>query len=147
LRDVARGQLLFRKSRKPLTKKPPEEFPGISNWVEGLDLNQRPSGYEPDDIAKLGAGLVRGSVAVEPAMWNIQPTRADFNKAATSDSSNNTTRELILWRASFPPSAQRKIVRGHTPNRAAMARALLYFRISRASGIEVGEEFFFAIMP
>ena len=30
-----------------LNKKPPEVFPRVSNWVQGLDLNQRPSGYEP----------------------------------------------------------------------------------------------------
>jgi hypothetical protein len=24
-------------------------IPGVSNWVQGLDLNQQPSGYETDD--------------------------------------------------------------------------------------------------
>ena|GEM_PF-3028164 len=50
LRKVARGQSLFRKSRKPLSRNPREQFPGVSNWVQGLDLNQRPSGYEPDEL-------------------------------------------------------------------------------------------------
>jgi len=31
-----------RESRNSLNKKPPECFPGVSNWVQGLDLNQRP---------------------------------------------------------------------------------------------------------
>jgi hypothetical protein len=47
---VARVVLLFRKSQKSLNKKPPEVIPGVSNWVQGLDLNQRPSGYEPDEL-------------------------------------------------------------------------------------------------
>ena len=38
------------KSRKPIHKKPSEGFPRVSNWVQGLDLNQRPSGYEPDEL-------------------------------------------------------------------------------------------------
>jgi hypothetical protein len=29
---------------------PPEQLGGSSNWVRGLDLNQRPSGYEPDEL-------------------------------------------------------------------------------------------------
>lgn len=33
--------------RNSLNKKPSEVFPRVSNWVQGLDLNQRPSGYEP----------------------------------------------------------------------------------------------------
>ena len=33
--------------RKSLNKKPSEGFRRVSNWVQGLDLNQRPSGYEP----------------------------------------------------------------------------------------------------
>ena len=40
LRNVARGQPLFRKSRKPLNKKTSEVFRRVSNWVQGLDLNQ-----------------------------------------------------------------------------------------------------------
>ena len=45
-------EVTFSKSDSPdfhnsLNKKPPEGFPGVSNWVQGLDLNQRPSGYEP----------------------------------------------------------------------------------------------------
>src|SRR5580692_9095947 len=36
--------------RNSLNEKPPEGFPGVSNWVQGLDLNQRPSGYEPDEL-------------------------------------------------------------------------------------------------
>ena len=47
---VARGSVALSKSRKLLTKKPPEVIPGVSNWVKGLDLNQRPSGYEPDEL-------------------------------------------------------------------------------------------------
>jgi len=35
--------------RNFFNKKPLEVFPGVSNWVQGLDLNQRPSGYEPED--------------------------------------------------------------------------------------------------
>jgi hypothetical protein len=31
---------------KSFNKKPSEVFPRVSNWVQGLDLNQRPSGYE-----------------------------------------------------------------------------------------------------
>jgi hypothetical protein len=54
LTEVARGQSLFRKSRKSLSRNPREQFPGVSNWVQGLDLNQRPSGYEPDcEVAAL----------------------------------------------------------------------------------------------
>jgi len=41
LLHVARGQLLFRNSRKSLSRNPREQFPGVSNWVQGLDLNQR----------------------------------------------------------------------------------------------------------
>src|SRR5438477_11815020 len=36
--------------RKSLNKKPSEGFRRVSNWVQGLDLNQRPSGYEPDEL-------------------------------------------------------------------------------------------------
>ena len=50
LPHVARVVIALRKSRKSLNKKPPEGFPGVSNWVQGLDLNQRPSGYEPDEL-------------------------------------------------------------------------------------------------
>ena len=46
-------------------------------------------------------------------------------KSAISASSNNTTRAFILCRVTFPLSAQRKIVRGHTPSRPAIVRALL----------------------
>ena len=35
---------------KLLNKKPSELFRRVSNWVQGLDLNQRPSGYEPDEL-------------------------------------------------------------------------------------------------
>jgi hypothetical protein len=34
-------------SRKLLNKKALGGDPRVSNWVQGLDLNQRPSGYEP----------------------------------------------------------------------------------------------------
>jgi hypothetical protein len=34
------------KSRKYLKPSPREQFPGVSNWVQGVDLNQQPSGYE-----------------------------------------------------------------------------------------------------
>jgi hypothetical protein len=54
LTEVARGQSLFLKSRKPLNKKPSEVIPRVSNWVQGLDLNQRPSGYEPEGINHVG---------------------------------------------------------------------------------------------
>jgi hypothetical protein len=50
LLHVARVAIALSKSRKSLNKKPLEVFPGVSNWVQGLDLNQRPSGYEPDEL-------------------------------------------------------------------------------------------------
>jgi hypothetical protein len=37
--------------RNSLNKKPSEVFPRASKWVQGLDLNQRPSGYEGNLIA------------------------------------------------------------------------------------------------
>ena len=36
--------------RKSLNKKALGVDPRTSNWVQGLDLNQRPSGYEPDEL-------------------------------------------------------------------------------------------------
>ena len=35
---------------EPVPKKPSRAVGEISNWVQGLDLNQRPSGYEPDEL-------------------------------------------------------------------------------------------------
>jgi hypothetical protein len=34
--------------RKPLNKKALGRGPRALNWVQGLELNQRPSGYEPN---------------------------------------------------------------------------------------------------
>jgi len=56
-------------------------------------------------------------------------TRAASINASTSASSNSTTRALILWRVSIPPSAHRKIVRGHTPSFSAIALAFLNRRM------------------
>ncbi len=42
--------LMGRNFVTPSTRTPREQFPGGSNWVQGLDLNQRPSGYEPDEL-------------------------------------------------------------------------------------------------
>ena len=53
--------------------------------------------------------------------------RAESINAATSDSSNKPTRALILCRAIFPASPQRKIVRAEIPKRSAIAFALLNF--------------------
>ena len=50
LRQVARSQSFFRKLRNSLNKKPSEVILRVSNWVQGLDLNQGPSGYEPDEL-------------------------------------------------------------------------------------------------
>jgi hypothetical protein len=45
LREVACGQS---GTRKPLNEKPLGLNPRGLNWVQSLDLNQGPSGYEPD---------------------------------------------------------------------------------------------------
>jgi len=55
--------------------------------------------------------------------------RAASTKAATSASSNNTIRALVLWRANFPSLAQRNIVRGQTPSLSATTFALLNRRM------------------
>ena len=39
-----------RGSHNSLSKKPSRAEGGLNNWVQGLDLNQRPSGYEPDEL-------------------------------------------------------------------------------------------------
>ena len=36
--------------RNPLKTRNLQRFLEVSNWVQGLDLNQRPSGYEPDEL-------------------------------------------------------------------------------------------------
>ena len=38
------------KLRNPFSKKPSRAVGRALNWVQGLDLNQRPSGYEPDEL-------------------------------------------------------------------------------------------------
>ena len=50
LAEVAPSDAHAPRSRNSLNKKPPEGFPGVSNWVQGRDLNPRPSGYEPDEL-------------------------------------------------------------------------------------------------
>ena len=39
-----------RERRNSLSKKPSRAGGRALNWVQGLDLNQRPSGYEPDEL-------------------------------------------------------------------------------------------------
>gem|GEM_PF-3508723 len=46
-RPVQCPSLLFRNS---FIKKPLRGAKGLKNWVQGLDLNQGPSGYEPDEL-------------------------------------------------------------------------------------------------
>ena len=60
--------------------------------------------------------------------------RDDSINAATSASSNNTRRALILWRTILPALAHRKTVRGQMPNRLAMDLALLNLRPVMPSG-------------
>ena len=68
LPHVARVLMLFRKSRKPFNKKPPEVFPRVSNWVQGLDLNQRPSGYEPDELPGCSTLQQKGGGTSSPGL-------------------------------------------------------------------------------
>ncbi|MGD1032386.1 MAG: hypothetical protein ABSA05_14755 [Opitutaceae bacterium] len=47
MHDVAFSEADDHDFHNYLNKKPSDWFQRVSNWVQGLDLNQRPSGYEP----------------------------------------------------------------------------------------------------
>ena len=40
----------FKSSNRYKTKNAPQGYVFYFNWLRGLDLNQRPSGYEPDEL-------------------------------------------------------------------------------------------------
>ena len=46
----ASAPLIAPDSRNSINKKALGMYPRASNWVQGLDLNQRPSGYEPNNL-------------------------------------------------------------------------------------------------
>jgi len=58
----ASAPLIAPDSRNSINKKALGMYPRASNWVQGLDLNQRPSGYEPDVRVLKNNGL-RGVLA------------------------------------------------------------------------------------
>jgi membrane-bound lytic murein transglycosylase A len=49
-----------------------QKFLEVSNWVQGLDLNQRPSGYEPDELPGCST-LQYGRVNV---LWSGVPVKS-----------------------------------------------------------------------
>ena len=71
----------------------------ILNWLRGLDLNQRPSGYEPDELPTApprGKGLVV-RVGFEPTKRNA----ADLQSAPFSHSGTSPLRQEILYCIKF----------------------------------------------
>ena len=61
------------------------------NWVQGLDLNQRPSGYEPDELPDCstlqcdgGRDLGRGALSVNRHFRACQRRRASLFSTALS---------------------------------------------------------------
>ncbi len=102
LLHVARGQSLFRKSRKSLSRNPREQFPGASNWVQGLDLNQRPSGYEPDELPgcstlqQMGAVNVAGDCGLSMAFSHKVSIPACQGRANAVFSTFSASREAVV---------------------------------------------------
>src|SRR5476649_1769894 len=81
LPEVTRGDFRTPETRKSFNKKPSEVFLRVSNWVQGLDLNQRPSGYEPDELPGCSTLQQRGG-GTSPSHTGLSTPFSNFPQFA-----------------------------------------------------------------
>ena len=71
-------------------------FSALSPWLRGLDLNQRPSGYEPDELPDCSTPRLHDS-----GSGVVRQTRAQIQRRRKSISRSERLRIGYLARADF----------------------------------------------
>ena len=71
-------------------------FSALSPWLRGLDLNQRPSGYEPDELPDCSTPRSHDS-----GSGGVRQTRAQIQRRRKSISRSERLRIGYLARANF----------------------------------------------
>src|SRR5687768_9354974 len=96
--------MLSESARKLLNKKPSRADGRANNWVQGLDLNQRPSGYEPDELPGCSTLQQKGGGTSSPTSALSTPF-SSFPEFTLASAARKRSVGRLCQRRSLSPSA------------------------------------------